>query len=157
KTDTDNLKINVVPPLPPLYHVLKNGPLTQDWSNTALITSDNVWDNVTGIRGYRGDGLASAGNDPQIIVADGPLTPLNVIANQSNPDGLITGGIAEFDGIANPVVALQGSGTADAPQLVLHLDTIGTTGVRLKFNAIDVDGSTDNAIQKVAVQWRIGS
>ena len=33
--------------------------------------------------------------------------------------------LAEFDGIPNPVVAMQGSGTAQAPYLKLHLNTTG--------------------------------
>jgi hypothetical protein len=156
KTDTDTLTINVIPPL---YFPLASGNLTQDWSNTNLITADNKWDNVPSIRGYRGDNLANAfaGADPQTVVADGSTTPLNVIANQSNPDTLTAGGIGEFDGLANPVVALQGSGTADAPHLVIFVDATNTTGVRLKFNAIDIDGSADDAIQKIAVQWRLGN
>ena len=35
--------------------------------------------------------------------------------------------VAEFE-LADPVVAIQGSGTADAPYLLFHLDTTGTVG-----------------------------
>ena len=33
---------------------------------------------------------------------------------------LTNGGVAEFE-IANPTIALQGSGTADAPNIILYL------------------------------------
>ena len=41
---------------------------------------------------------------------------VDVNVNQTNPNTNTTGGVAEFE-IANAVVALQGSGTADAPNL----------------------------------------
>jgi hypothetical protein len=40
------------------YFNLGNGPLTQNWSNTNLITTDDNWSGVASIEGYRGDGLA---------------------------------------------------------------------------------------------------
>ncbi|MDW8305422.1 MAG: VCBS repeat-containing protein, partial [Acidobacteriota bacterium] len=84
---------------------------------------------------------------------------LDVIANQSNPDTLTTGGVAEFDGIPNPVVALQGSGTADAPYLIFYLNTtgVGSNYINVSYNVRDIDGSSDNAVQQVALQYRIGN
>jgi hypothetical protein len=133
-------------------------PFAQDWSNTNFITMDNDWSGVPGILGNRGDGLTLANDvDPQTIAADGSTSPIVVIANQSNPDTLTTGGVAEFDGIADPVVALQGSGTAAAPFLLLHLNTLSSAGIRVQYDLRDVDGSADNAAQQVALQYRIGS
>jgi hypothetical protein len=63
--------------------------------------------------------------------------------------------VAEFH-IANPTVALQGSGSANAPNLVVFLDATGRQNVTFSFNARDIDGSVDNAIQRIAVQYRIG-
>src|SRR5207253_6900289 len=85
-------------------------PFTQDWSNTGLVTTDDNWSGVPGIIGYRGDD-ASAGTavDPQTVTQDLSAV-VDVNANRSDPNTFITGGISEFDGIANPVVALQGSG-----------------------------------------------
>ena len=77
-------------------------------------------------------------------------------ANQTNPDTFATGGVTEF-AIANPVVALTGSGTADAPFVLLHLDTSGQSGIQVSYNLRDIDGSTDNAVQPVALQYRVGS
>ncbi|MAC79314.1 MAG: hypothetical protein CML66_14780 [Rhodobacteraceae bacterium] len=139
------------------YHSLSTEDFLQDWSDTTLITTDDDWSRVPSIQGFRGDGLTgSTGADPQTITADGSTTPLDVIANQTSPNTLTSGGIAEFDGLSDPTVALQGSGTADAPGLVLYMDTTDVTGVTVDFDIRDIDGSSDDAIQAVAVQYRIG-
>jgi DNA/RNA endonuclease G (NUC1) len=131
-------------------------PASQDWSNTGLITADDNWTGVPGIAGYRGDGLASAtGVDPQTIVADGSAV-IDVNANQASPNTFATGGVTEFH-LANPVVALQGSGTARAPHLVITVSTLGKSNVQILYNLRDVDGSADNSVQPVALQYRIGT
>jgi predicted extracellular nuclease len=79
-----------------------------------------------------------------------------VIANRTNPNTLTDGGVAEFE-ITDPVVALQGSGGADAPHLLFFLDTTNTTAVRVAFDIRDIDGSADNAVQAVALQYRVGT
>lgn len=133
-------------------------PLSQNWSNTGLITADDNWNGVPGIIGYRGDGLTGAtGTDPQTILADGSGTPVDVNANHADPDTFISGGVTEFDGIANPVVALQGSGTAAAPHLVISINTTGQSGIPVAYNIRDIDGSADNAVQPVALQYRVGN
>ena len=76
-------------------------------------------------------------------------------ANETNPTSFGTGGVAEFQ-IANRTIALNGSGTADAPFIVLHMNSVGRSNVTLSFNARDLDASADNAIQQIAVQYRIG-
>lgn len=133
-------------------------PFTQNWSNTGLITADDDWNSVPGIIGYRGDELTgSTGTDPQTILADGSATPIDVVANQTNPDTFISGGVAEFDTLPNTTVALQGSGTADAPHIVINLNTSGTTAINVAYNLRDIDGSADNATQPVALQYRVGN
>ena len=68
-------------------------PFSQDWSNPALITVNNDWTSVPGIVGYRGDDLVTVVNaDPRQILADGSNTPINVIANSTNPGTLTSGG-----------------------------------------------------------------
>ncbi|MDA8017023.1 MAG: lamin tail domain-containing protein, partial [Thermoanaerobaculia bacterium] len=131
-------------------------PFAQDWSTTTLITTDDDWSGVPGIVGYRGDSLASTGADPQTIVADGSSTPVDVNANETNPDSFSTGGVAEFDTLTDPSVALQGSGTADAPHLVIHLDTTGESDIVVTYNVRDVEGSSTDATQQVALQYRVG-
>src|SRR5262249_51876776 len=137
---------------------LSSGNFSQDWSNKNLITTDDTWSGVPSILGYRGDDLTAAtGTDPQTILADGTSTPLDVNANHSDPDTFATGGVAEFDGIANPTVALNGSGTADAPFLLLQLNSTGRQNITISYNLRDLDASTDNSIQQVALQYRLGN
>jgi uncharacterized repeat protein (TIGR01451 family) len=131
-------------------------PFSQNWTNTALIAVDDDWSGVPGVVAYRGDNLTGGtGTDPQTILADGSATPVDVIANQGSPI-TTTGGVAEFE-IADPVVALQGSGTADAPFILLHLDTTGWQDVIVTYNVRDIDGTSDNAVQQVALHYRVGT
>ena len=130
-------------------------PFAQDWSNIGLITVNDSWDGVPGITGYRGDDLVTTtGADPRAITVDGTGV-IDVNANQAAPNTFTTGGVAEFH-LADPVVALTGSGTADAPFLLLSLDTTGRSGITVRYDLRDLDGSTDNAVQPVALQFRVG-
>ena len=84
-------------------------PFAQDWTDTGLITANDNWSNVPGILGYLGGGLTSAnGVDPQTVLGADAAGVIDVIANQTNTS-ITNGGVAEFH-IADPVVALQGSG-----------------------------------------------
>ncbi len=139
------------------YHNLAESAFTQDWTDTALIATDDDWSSVPSIIGYRGDNLTSAtAVDPQTVVADGTSTPVDVNANETNPNTFTTGGVAEFE-LSNPVVALNGSGTADAPFLLIHLNTVGVTNINVSYKLRDLDGSIDNAIQPIALQYRVGT
>jgi hypothetical protein len=130
-------------------------PFTQAWSDTSLITSPNDWSEVPGVLGIRGDDLTMViGIDPQTIL--GEQGTVNVIPNQSNPN-LTTGGVAEFDGLANPAVAFQGSGTADAPYVQVTIVTTGISFVRVRYVLRDLDASADNSVQPVALQYRVGT
>lgn len=130
-------------------------PVVEDWSDVSRITKDNDWSAVPGFMGYRGDKLAGKpGMNPQTLVADGLSTPVDVIANQKNPNSLRTGGVAEFDGIPNPTIALKGSGTASAPFLLLNLDTRGKHNITIGYKLRDLDGSGNNSVQAVALQYR---
>jgi hypothetical protein len=87
-----------------------------------------------------------------------PTTPAassTSIPIAATPATFGTGGIAEFDGIADPTVALQGSGTADAPYLVIHLDATGRQNLTFSTRLRDID-TTSTATQPIAVQYRIG-
>jgi hypothetical protein len=133
-------------------------PFSQNWSNINLITVNDVWSGVPGIIGFRGDDLvAVTGVDPQTVL--GPDNPgvVDVNANQNNPNNNSAGGVTEFDGIANPVVALQGSGTADAPYIRMSINTLSRTNITVSYIVRDIDGSADNAVQQVALQYRIGN
>lgn len=131
-------------------------PFSQNWSNSALITVDDDWSGVPGIEGFRGDNeTAATGVDPQTLTADVAVT-IDVNADEVDPNTFITGGVAEFSTIGNPSVALNGSGTADAPYLRLNLDTTGQSSITLAYDLIDLDGSADNSTQQHAAQYRIG-
>lgn len=130
-------------------------PFAQDWTNTGLITVNDDWSGVPGIIGYLGDGLTGAtGTDPQTIVAFGSGTQ-DVIANLTSASST-AGGVGEFH-LADPVVGFQGSGTAACPFVMLHVDATGYQDVQVAYNLRDIDGTADNAVQPVAVQYRIGT
>jgi DNA/RNA endonuclease G (NUC1) len=134
-------------------------PFSQNWTNAGLITANDNWTGVPGIEGYLGQDITTAtGTDPQTLLTTSAVAnDLDVVANQSNPNTLTSGGVAEFDGIANPTIALQGSGTADAPYVLIHVNASGLTDINVAYNLRDIDGSTDNAVQPVALQYRVGN
>jgi len=138
------------------YHNLSSGAFTQNWANTGMITLSDNWTGVASIIGYRGDDItASTGVDPQTLLGEGTIT-IDVNANQLAPNTYTTGGLTEFE-ISDPVVAFQGSGTADAPNLIIYLNSTGVTNIQVQYNLRDIDGSADNAIQQVALQYRVGT
>ena len=130
-------------------------PFSQDWTDIGQITANDDWSGVPGIVGYLGTGLTSANSvDPQTVLAADSPGVADVIANQTNTS-ISNGGVAEFH-IADPAVAMQGSGSANAPYLKIHLDTRGATGIQVAYTVRDLDGSADNAVQQVALQYRVG-
>jgi hypothetical protein len=130
-------------------------PFSQDWGNANLITAANDWSGVSGIIGYRGDDLTTTtGTDPQTILVDGSATPVNVTANAAATS--TTGGVLEVDTIPDPTIALQGSATADAPFILINLITTGKTSLRVSYRVRDLDASADNAMQQVALHYRVG-
>lgn len=155
-----NVLIEAIEPrlmLDATYHDLSTGKFFQSWTNTSQITTNNTWAGVPSIIGYRGDGLTGAtGTDPQTIVADGSTTPTSVTANNTDPSAATSGSVYEFE-IGDPTIGFVGSGTADAPHIVIHLNTTGQSDIPMSFKVRDLDGSADNATQQVAVQYRIGT
>lgn len=131
-------------------------PYSQDWSATGgALNAVDDWSAVPGIVGFRGDNLTTAtGVDAQTVLADDSSGTVDLIPNLTAPSG--TGGVAEFE-VTDPVVALQGSNTADAPYLQLHLTTSGQSGIRVAYNVRDMDGSADDAVQQLALQYRVGA
>ena len=129
-------------------------PFTQSWTVTTQITTDDVWTGVPGIVGYNGNGMGTSGTaDPQTLLGVGSESQ-QVKANQTATT-LTLGGVAEFDGIPNPVVAVQGSGTAGAPNLVITLNTLTRTNITVAYTLRDLD-AVDDAVQRVALQYRVG-
>ncbi len=152
-----------VPPLARANSLYQSLPFSQDWSNAALITADNDWGGVPGIVGYLGDysGGSPTGVNPQTLLDDySTTTSVDVNANEANPNTFTTGGVAEFDSLSDPerrTVALQGSGTADAPHIVIHLNTIGQQNINVQYTLRDIDGSGDNETQPIALHFRVGT
>lgn len=139
------------------YHVLSSGPFLQNWSNIGMITTSDSWTGVPSIIGYRGDDAAlGTGVDPQTLLNPSFSTVVDVNANQTNPSTYTTGGVTEFE-ITDPVVGLTGSGTADAPNIVVYLNTVGCSDIHAQFKVRDIDGSADNSVQQFALQYRIGA
>ncbi|HYE59067.1 MAG TPA: hypothetical protein VD948_11205 [Rhodothermales bacterium] len=130
-------------------------PFSQNWSNTGLITTDDNWSNVPGVIGCRGDGLTAAENvDPQTVLTADDCAVVDVGANRTTNN--TTGGVHEYE-ITDPVVAFQGSGTADAPYLLFTINTTGRTGINVSYNLRDIDASADDAVQQVALHYRVGN
>src|SRR5262245_10243668 len=140
-----------------VYFNLAGGNLSQNWSNTALLTGSDDWSNVPGFEGFLGQDITTAtGTNPGTLLTDSTVAnDLDLNPNQTAPNTVTTGGVAEFE-IADPTIALNGSGTADAPHLVMYLNATGRENLVVSFNARDLDGSTDNAVQPIAVQYRVG-
>ncbi|MCD9189593.1 MAG: carboxypeptidase-like regulatory domain-containing protein [Pyrinomonadaceae bacterium] len=142
------------------WFISPSDPYLQNWSDTVSINTDDNWDNFIAITGFRGDNLTTGvGVDPQTVLAPGDATPIDVIANQSNPNTLVQGGVAEFDGLANPTVALKGDDTADAPNLLIRLNTKNCPDSKVMtvaYNVRDLDSTANNAVQQVALQYRLG-
>jgi uncharacterized protein len=134
-------------------------PFTQNWSNAGLITTNNDWSGVPGINGYFGENAATntTAVDPQTLTTDlGDGIP-DVFANQTNASSFTSGGPAEFDALADPTVAMQGSGTADSPHLILYIDTLNKQTLNLSYNLRDIDcGATSGIVQQFCAQYRIG-
>lgn len=142
------------------YFPLQPGnPFIQNWSNINLITVDDNWSGVPSINGYRGDDPSGGvGVNPQSILVD-MSGVLDVNANRNDPNTFPTGGVIEFDGIPNPVVALQGSAEADFPHIDIRLNTtncVNPAKLGVWFNVRDLDGSPDDALQQTALHYRVG-
>lgn len=128
---------------------------TQNWSVTTQISSDDVWTGVPGIVGYNGTGMGTTGTaDPQTLLGTS-TEAIQVKANQTATT-LTLGGVAEFDGIPNPTIALQGSGTAGAPNIVITINTMTRTNITMSYVLRDLD-AVDDAVQRVALQYRVGT
>ena len=134
-------------------------PFTQNWADPALISAADNWDGVPGVIGYLGDidpaATAVTNIDPQTLLLDYSTFTVDVIPNLAVTTST-AGGVGEFE-ITNPVVGMQGSATADAPNLLIHLNTSNRENIRVQYNVRDIDGGTDNAAQQVALHYRIGA
>jgi hypothetical protein len=134
-----------------------NPPYSQAWSDTTLINTNDVWSGVLGIIGYLGDSAAitTSNIDPRTITIDQTFA-VDVNASRTDPNAFTSGGVTEFQGPGDPVVALQGSGTADVPHIIIRLDTRKKREITISYLLRDIDGSADNAVQQANAQYRVG-
>ncbi len=132
-------------------------PFSQNWTDTGQITANDAWTGVPGIEGFLGQDLTTAaGTDPQTLLGtSAAANDLSVLANQTNPN-ITNGDVIEFQ-VADPTIGFQGSGTADAPNIIINLNTSGQSGINVAYNLRDLDSSADNSVQPVALQYRVGN
>lgn len=139
--------------------IAAGAPLLQDWTNTTLLDNIDDWTQIVAIEAFSGAGLAPVpGTDARTILADNPIGSLRITPNQTDPITSTADGVAEFE-LANPTVALRGSDTASAPNIVIHVNTtMGCAGkaVSVRYDVRDIDASANNAISQVNTQYRIG-
>lgn len=144
-----------------VFFNLASGDLRQDWSNTELITTNDNWNGVPSIVGYIGNfGAQPEDVDPRTITDSlNNGSQIDVVANSVlSPNLYNTGGVVEFAPSAvggNPTIALNGSATADYPNLSIYLNTTGRTRVTLSYNIRDLDASADDGVKQVATQYRL--
>jgi hypothetical protein len=148
---------------------LASGNFFQDWSNINLITANDNWSGVPSIVGYLGEYSAAnpEGVNPATLtgtLTDLSLATVDVIANQTSPNTLTAGGVAEFHSLDpgslaanNPTIALQGGPDADAPFLVVFLNTTGRQNIGGSLNLRDLDGSADDVTSQFVIQYRVGN
>jgi len=138
----------------PQYFSLASGTFEEHWTDTSRITTNDNWSGVPYIIGYLGDidaAGATTNVDPRLLT-DPALGAVDVIANLSATTST-SGGVGEFQ-LTDPTIGLQGSGTADAPSIVLYMDATGRADIRLQASLRDIDTTADNAAQQVNVQYR---
>jgi len=134
------------------YFDLSAGNFSQTWTNTGQITANDDWSGVPSIVGYLGDiSSGSITNKDARTVTESNLGAVDVIANQSSYS-ISNGGVAEFQN-GNPQVAFQGSGTADAPSVVLYMNATGRQALHLDLDLTRLDA--DVATQQFNVQYRL--
>jgi hypothetical protein len=133
-------------------------PFGQDWHDTTLITNVDDWSGVPGFVGYLGQDITTAtGRDPQTLLTDSTVAnDIDVINDIPPAVNIQNGGVGEFE-LDDAVIGLQPDGIADAPYLLLNLQTTGFRNVAVSYVLRDIDFSPDNAVQPFALQYRVGS
>ena len=139
------------------YFKLSDNDFFEDWTTTAANIATDDWSKVPNWVGYLGN--VSSSTSANAVPANS-----TTITDLGDVDAIIlgssvantSGGVGVFQSLPDAVVALQGSGTADSPSLVLYLDATGRSSMKLSFDVRDIDSTADNATQPFALQYRIG-
>jgi predicted extracellular nuclease len=139
------------------YFKLSDGDLFEDWTSSAARIAADDWSQVPNFVGYLGDVSPSstAGIVPanSTVITDPGAVDAVVLGSSVNST---SGGVGVFQTLPDAVVALQGSGTADSPSLVMYLDATNRSSLHLEFDLRDIDSGADNTAQSFAVQYRVG-
>jgi Carboxypeptidase regulatory-like domain len=139
------------------YDITGLDPFIQKWTDTSLLSNTDNWTEVVSAAGYRGDSLtAGIGVNPQTILNDTPGNAGNLTPNETNPNTSTADGVVEFE-IANPVVALRPSDTANAPNLVIRINSTGCLAgktMTVAYDLRDIDGSARDSVSPFALQYR---
>jgi predicted extracellular nuclease/Ca2+-binding RTX toxin-like protein len=138
-----------------VYFNLAGGNLLQGF-DPALITAPNDWSGVPSITGYNGEYVSTTtgGIDPRTLLS--PLTFTPAVLPNTTSGNPTSGGVYEVTIAGDTMIGFNGSGTADAPHLVVYLNSTGRDAVTVDFDIRDLD-ATDNVIQPIAVQYRTSS
>jgi hypothetical protein len=139
-------------------------PFSQDWSLSQQLTTNHDWSQVPGIIAYNSGTYSSTvaeAQDPQTVLAP-MITPgdVEVNVNLTGPSGHTLIQIAEFISHPtvenNPTIGIRARTDYPAPFLLIHLNTTGMQSIRVQYNLRDIDTSLRDAVQPVALQYRIG-
>jgi hypothetical protein len=145
-------------------NVYQTLPFSENWGtdNNRIITGTG-WTNVPGIEAYGGTDLPLGPNlDPRDVLtpstAGGPI----LLADQTHFTATVASqsGAFEFhphpDGVSEVEVALHANSTYRAPFLIIYVNATGKKDVTVSFDVADIDPLTSNAVQQVALQYRVG-
>ncbi|MBK6751811.1 MAG: carboxypeptidase regulatory-like domain-containing protein [Acidobacteria bacterium] len=139
--------------------IAAGAPLLQNWTDTTLLNGPDDWTQIVAIEAFTGANLAPMrGSDARTILADNASGTMRVVPNQTDPVSSTADAVAEFE-IANPTIALKGSDSSSAPNLVIHVNTTqGCAGkaVTVRYDVRDIDASPVDAVSQVNTQYRIG-
>lgn len=150
-----------LPPVPAEYLPL---PWVLD-VNPSQLTLDDDWTWLPGVRGYPGaDPGQSAGADPRTLLAPRLEAPPVLRANWKSLDVRLLEPFAVFElepataGVSEARLGLLAGAEHDAPFLLFLVNATGQPSpIGIQLDVIDVDGSGYDAVQPVALQFRLGT
>lgn len=134
--------------------------LEQSWNDASVITPFTGW---TAVQGITGEVYTVTSAQPLIdpaLLTTGAAGTTQITADQTTLAGIANlAGIVELQSpFVDNTVALRGSSTVRAAFLLLKVNTTGRIDVPVSYKVRDLDTSTtNNAIQRVALQYRVGN
>ncbi len=148
-----------------VYYNFSGGSLNTSINAATVnnINTNDIWTGVPSVEGYCGNNLTNThGVDPQtVLTSEFATLPSSantcVAANKGNPSAFNAGGLAEFDDLGDPYLAIGFQGNVQAnPYLVFYLNTVGQTTLRISYVLTDIDGGSNDSVSSVALQYRVG-